>query len=128
MNEKTLTTNKNNSKYSSLRKNQISLDNFYKMNDATTITKFIEKDNNLIFVLHSLPKLLLQFFEKSNFSLELANDIEENETTLFLGICTPLSYQEAFDKKRELFKNIEFKEIMKHKEVKKLLSIGIENY
>jgi len=118
-------------KRSSLKERQVFLDNFYKFDDKSTVIEFVEKNNDLVFVLQSLPKLLIQFFENAKLSLEIAIDKEENEenqTTLFLGICTPLSYQEAFNKKRELFKNTEFREIMKCKEVKKLLSIGIENY
>ncbi len=118
-------------KRSSLKKHQNSLGIFYKFDDKSTIIEFIGKNNDLVFVLQSLPKLLIQFFDNAKFSLEIATDTEENEEnqiTLFLGICTPLSYQEAFNKKRELFKNAEFKEIMNYKGVKKLLSIGIENY
>jgi len=121
-------------KRSSLKERQAFLDNFYKFDDKSTVIEFIEKNKDLVFVLQSLPKLLIQFFENAKLSLEIASneeyneENEENQTTLFLGICTPLSYQEAFNKKRELFKNAEFKEIMKHKGVKNLLSIGIENY
>lgn len=118
-------------KRSSLKEYQKTLDNFYKFDDKSTSIEFIEKNNDLVFVLQSLPKVLIQFFDNAKFSLEIAMDKEENEgnqTTLFLGICTPLSYQEAFGKKRELFKNAEFKEIMNYKGVKNLLSIGIENY
>lgn len=104
------------------------LNKLYKMTDKYDVIQFVERNNHLIFALQALPKLVIQFFKKANLSLEIVNDVEEEETTLFLGICTPLSYQKAFDKKRELFKNSEFKKIMKNKEVSQLLSIGIENY
>ncbi len=128
---KTLNFSKNVKIEYSSKEYQTFLSTSYMMIDKNEVIKFVENNNNLIIVLKELPKLINQFFSTVKLSLEVATDIEEyveeNKRTLFLGICTTLDYKEAFNRKRELFKNAEFKEIMKNKEVKKLLSIGIEN-
>lgn len=68
------------------------LNKLYKMDDKYDVIKFVETNRNLVFVLQALPKLLIQFFDKAYLSLETAYDNEEDENTLFLGICTPLAY------------------------------------
>jgi hypothetical protein len=94
--------------------------------DGNEPIDFVEKNNILIQVLTEMPKIISKYFDTATLGLSLHTDPVENYKTLFLSISTDLSFDNAFDRQRKLFKDPHFNYFTKQRAINTLLSFDIK--